>query len=205
MSRLNLSRAVGLAIAILATPALAQKTPQEVAAEREQWRQVCADPNPDLAAGYLQQALESGDPMARRICLRATLESENEDLRSSALRQVIGSLMLIRFNVTVPEEGGNRYIAPHLQNGLIFHATEGDPVSGRAMWSPLLANVVVDERAIGPANVFGSDIIWTGVAASSGRLHNCNLRASLAQGSQVEGQLVCDGDAPFAVTANLMD
>ncbi len=205
MKAIALPCILSLALGAVAGAASAE-TPQERAAKNEQWRQVCSDPNPDLAAGYLQQALESGNPTARRICLRATLESDNNDLRSSTLRQVIGSLPMVRFNVSVPEDADvNRYVTPYVQNGLIFHATEGNPVNGAALWSPLMENVVVDERAIGPANVFGSDVIWNGVAVAGGRLHNCSLKASLTEGSQVEGQLVCGGSAPFIVTADLLD
>lgn len=180
------------------------ETPDEYAARLEQWRQVCADPNPDLAAGHLQSALASGDVAARKICLRATLASDNEDLRSTALRQVVGTLPLIRFHVTPPAADANRYVTPYVQNGLIFHASNGDPLAGSAAWQPLMQNVTPHDEATGTVNVFGADLIWTG-KAYAGRWVSCSLRASLAPGSQVAGQLICEGGTPFAVEANLLD
>lgn len=191
-----------LAILPLASQA---ETPEEYAARLEQWRQVCSDPNPDLAAGHLQSALATGDPAARKICLRATLNSDNDDLRSTALRQVIGTLPLIRFHVTVPETDAYRYVAPYVQNGLIFHANNGDPSAGSATWQPLMENVTPHEGGTGTVNVFGSDLIWTGKAYASNRWNSCSLRASLNEGSQVTGQLICAGTTPFPVVANLLD
>lgn len=194
-----------LAILPFATHA---ETPDEYAARLEQWRQVCSDPNPDLAAGHLQSALASGDAAARKICLRATLGSDNEDLRSTALRQVVGTLPLIRFHVTVPDGGANALVAANTQNGLFFRANDGDPAAGSATWQPLLIDGTTHDRATGAVNVFGSEVIWAGKWTSTGsanRWQDCSLRATLSEGSQVSGQLVCDGGTPFAVQANLLD
>jgi hypothetical protein len=199
-----------IAILLLATwPMVAHaETPDEYAARLEQWRQVCSDPNPDLAAGHLQSALASGDTAARRICLRATLGSDNEDLRSTALRQVIGTLPLIRFHVTVPEAEADTLVSTHTQNGLIFQATDGNPTTGSATWQPLLANGKPHDRATGAVNVFGSDVIWAGNWTSTGNAgtwRDCSLRTTLTESSQISGQLVCGGGTPFPVQANLLD
>lgn len=190
----------------LAAPA---ETPEEYAARLEQWRQDCGDPNPDLAAGHLQTALASGDASARKICLRATLGSDNDDLRSTALRQVIGTLPLIRFEVTVPEADADPLISAYTRNGLLFHATEGDPTAGSATWQPLTATGVPNSKATGTVNVFGSDIIWGGIwtstAGNSGTWRSCSLKAALSEGNRINGQLVCGSGVPFPVTANLLD
>ena len=184
------------------------QTPEEYAAGLEQWRQVCSDPNPDLAAGHLQSALASGDAAARKICLRATLGSDNEDLRSTALRQVVGTLPVIRFHVTAPEVDANALVAANTQNGLLFQAKDGDPAAGSATWQPLLIGGTIHDRATGAVNVFGSDVVWAGKWTSTGGSsvwQDCSLRATLSEGSQISGQLVCEGGTPFAVQANLLD
>lgn len=184
------------------------ETPEEYAARLEQWRQVCSDPNPDLAAGHLQSALSSGAADARRICLRATLGSDNEDLRSTALRQVIGSLPLIRFTVTAPEGHANALVVANTQNGLLFRAKDGDPGAGSAVWQPLLTNGTTDERATGTVNVFGSEVIWAGkwtTTGGAGTWQDCSLKTSLTEGSQISGQLVCKGGAALPIQANLLD
>lgn len=184
------------------------ETPEEFAARLEQWRQVCSDPNPDLAAGHLQSALVSGDTEARKICLRATLGSDNDDLRSTALRQVIGTLPLIRFQVTAPETGADTVVAAHTQNGLFFQAKDGNPAAGSATWQPLLADGTPHDKATGTVNVFGSDVIWAGRWSSTGRANtwrDCSLKTTLTEGNQIGGQLVCEGGTPFTVQANLLD
>ncbi|TJZ88741.1 hypothetical protein FA743_19845 [Paracoccus gahaiensis] len=198
-----------ICLPFFASPIIAHaETPEEYAARLEQWRQVCSDPNPDLAAGHLQSALASSDAAARKICLRATLSSDNEDLRSTALRQVVGTLPLIRFRVTFPEASANTLVALNTQNGLFFRAKDGDAVAGSAIWQPLLIDGTTHDAANGEVHVFGSEIIWAGKWTSTGgaqRWQDCSLRTALSQGSRIAGQLVCDGGAPFAVEADLLD
>lgn len=195
------------AAALSMASASAQETAAEIAAERETWRMQCGDPNPDMATGYLVEALKGGDAGIRRICLRETLASDDQDLRSAALRIVIGNAPLIRFRVGEPEGDISEVDATIIamsQTGFIFVATAGDPDAGTATWSPLGDLAKPYPGYEGPVTVLGSGINWTGTMSLKGG-HQCRLRAELAPGTELQGTLQCNDGALIPMTANLLD
>lgn len=198
---------VSCAVALSNAPVSAQETAAEIAAERETWRMQCGDPNPDMATGYLVEALKGGDAGIRRICLRETLASDDQDLRSAALRIVVGNAPLIRFRVGEPESEiseADATIIAMSQTGFIFVATEGNPDAGTATWSPLGDLAGPNPNYTGPVTVLGSGVSWTGTMSLKGA-RQCRLRAELASGTELQGSLQCGDGALIPVTANLLD
>lgn len=199
--------------AVLATApvltAFAQTNAASVAAALQGWRDACSDPNPDLAIGYLGDAMATGNIDVRKACLRQVLASDNVDVQSAALRVIITHIPVIRFRVGELIEGraGGRgdEIVTALQHGLVFYGSNGNLANGTAQWMPLLRNTVPVDQSSGIVTVFGSSIHWAGQCYySKDELFDCQLSADMAEGGIVNG-LFRVWDLKFPVSANLFD
>lgn len=198
-----------LALAISCAPTLAAADANAVAAALQSWRDACSDPNPDLAVGYLGDAMATGNIDVRKACLRQILSSDNLDVQSAALRVLVASLPVIRFRTGKPNNGSAggraREISASLRHGLVFYASNGDAATATAQWSPLVRNTVPLETATGRVSVFGSSIHWAGTCYyDEGEVFDCQLSADLVEGDQLTGIFLIR-DMEFPVTASLFD
>lgn len=199
---------IGLvAVLIASVPVSAQDTAQNTAAILQTWRTACADPNPDLAIGYLQEAMNTKNRLVNRVCLRQVLESDNADVRSTALRIVVGSVPLIQFRVSKPEGeiGNNAQLWSYIQTGLVFQAVDGDPQNGSATWHSLVTNAQPNKNLAGQVDVFGSGLRWAGRVQIGVATNTCRLSAELTQGDAISGTFQCEAGPLFPVTASLLD
>lgn len=204
-----IGRFLVLVLAVSGAPNAASADANAVASALQSWRDACSDPNPDLAVGYLADALATGNIDVRKACLRQVLVSDNLDLQSAALRVLVASLPVIRFRAGTPNNGSAggraREIAASLQHGLVFYASNGDAATATAQWSPLVMNTAPVEAATGKVSVFGSSIHWAGSCYyREGQLFDCQLSADLVEGGQLTG-IFSLWDLQFPVTASLFD
>ncbi|MFC3119449.1 hypothetical protein ACFOHS_19335 [Jhaorihella thermophila] len=149
-----------LAVVSPPLPTAAQSNAASIAAALQSWRDACSDPNPDLVIGYMTDAVATGNIDVRKACLRQVFASDNVDLRSAALRTTITALPRIRFRVSPEAKEGRLY--PAIQTGLIFQATDGDPVTGTAKWYTLVNNVEPSDDYSGTVAVLSAGIVWKG-------------------------------------------
>ncbi len=205
----NAFLAVCLPMMILPTaPALAQSNAETIAASLQSWRDACSDPNPDLALGYLMDAVATGSVDVRKACLRQVLLSDNADLQNSALRVLITSLPVIRFRMTEEVRPGNSRIAhlvASLKTGLLFQVSDGNAQAGTAIWRPAIDTPQPGADAAGTMTVFGSDVHWAGTAAYYGKTYPCTLTASLVEGKRLAGIFACESSVSIPVEANPFD
>lgn len=201
--------ALGLLPAMLPlTPAHGQSNAATIAATLQSWRDVCSDPNPDLALGYLMDAVATGSVDVRKACLRQVLLSDNADVQNAALRVLMTSLPVVRFRVTGEVRDGlssYMYLLRSIQSGLIFQVSEGNSQAGTATWKPAIDTPMPGENARGTMTVFGSDVHWAGIATSDRTDWSCTLTASLTGGTRVVGTFVCAARTPVPVEASLFD
>jgi len=186
--------------------AYAQSTAQNTAAILQTWQTNCGDPNPELAIGYLRDAMKTNDPIIDRICLRQGLNSDNGDVRSAALRAAIASGSMLLFQVTEPKGDSLPYndknLWSYMQTGLFIHVTGGNVQTGTATWQPMVGLAQPSQQYQGTVNVIGSIVRW------GGRIFNssiCQLTAKLGQGDVLQGTFQCNGGALFPVTTHLLN
>lgn len=201
--------AIGLLpIALQGNLASAQSNAETIAATLQSWRDVCSDPNPDLALGYLMDAMGTGSVDVRKACLRQVLLTDNADLQNSALRVLMTSLPVVRFRVTEEIEDGLNsylYIQRSIRTGLIFQVSDGNVQAGTATWKPAIDTPMPSETATGTMTIFGSDVHWAGIATSDRDDWSCTLSASLVEGTRLAGTFVCAARTPIPVEASLFD
>lgn len=205
----NLFLAACLSMTILpASLGFAQSNAETIAATLQSWRDACSDPNPDLALGYLMDAVATGSVDVRKACLRQVLLSDNADLQNSALRVLMTSLPVVRFRMTEEIRPANSRIAhliASLRTGLLFQVSDGNTQAGTATWRPAIDTPQPGEEATGTMTVFGSDVHWAGMATYYGKTYPCSLTVSLVEGQRLAGTLVCESSAPIPVEANPFD
>jgi hypothetical protein len=190
--------------------AVAQSNAASIAAAMQSWRDACGDPNPDLALGYLVDAVATGNIDVRKACLRQILASDNSDLRSSALRVVIATLPLIRFRVGAPEaddrlNSSDARIQKSISTGLVFQSSGGNADTGTATWFPLIANPAASQELQGTVTVLGSGVIWAGRAQYANIRDDCKLTAELDTETHLIGQFQCGTGYLFPVSASMLD
>lgn len=204
-----LRRFLILALALSGAPTFATADASSVAAALQSWRDACSDPNPDLAVGYLSDAMATGNIDVRKACLRQVLSSDNVDVQSAALRVLVTSLPMVRFRTGTPNNGNAggraREISGALRHGLVFYVSNGDASTGSAQWSPLVMNTAPIETATGRVNVFGSSIQWAGKCYyNEDLLIDCQLSADLTENGQLTG-IFSIWDLEYPVSASLYD
>ncbi|MGB7270818.1 MAG: hypothetical protein WBC90_15000 [Albidovulum sp.] len=199
-----------VALVLAAGAAQAQSSASSVAANMQSWRDACGDPNPDLALGYLIEAVATNSIDVRKACLRQVLASDNVDLRSSALRVIIASLPVIRFRLKEPDaaakmSNNDTWLQQSIVTGLVFRAANGSAETGTATWYPLIAKPEPDEELKGTVTVLGSGVIWAGRVQYSNIRDDCKLVAELGADTLLEGHFQCGIGNTFPVFANLLD
>lgn len=193
---------------LTAAPAAAQSNAETIAATLQSWRDACSDPNPDLALGYLMDAVATGSVDVRKACLRQVLLSDNADLQNSALRVLMTSLPVVRFRVTEEVQPSNTrfaHLVASLRTGLLFQVSDGNAQTGTAVWKPAIDAPQPGEGAAGTMTIFGSDVHWAGTAAYYGKIYPCTLMASLVEGKRLAGVFVCESNMSIPVEASLFD
>lgn len=185
-----------------------QSNAATIAAALQSWRDVCSDPNPDLALGYLMDAMATGSVDVRKACLRQVLMSDNADTLNAALRVLMTSLPVVRFRMTGEvRDSLNAYmhLVRSIQTGLIFQVADGNAQAGTATWKPAIDTPMPGETATGTMTVFGSDVHWAGIARSGSSDWSCTLTAALTEGTRIVGTFVCAARTPIPVEASLFD
>lgn len=203
-----ISTACSLSLAVLPQTALAQSEAQSIAAALQTWRDACSDPNPDLALGYLIDAVATNSVDVRKACLRQVLVSDNPDVQNAALRVLMTSVPVVRFRVTEavkPVSNSTRKLISSIQTGLLFYSTNGNQASGTATWSPIIDTPQPVPTSTGTMTVFGSDVHWVGAAHYYASDNPCTLTAALTGGSKLVGALVCESSVTIPVEASLFD
>ena len=205
----NAFLAACLPMTILPTsPAFAQSNAETIAATLQSWRDACSDPNPDLALGYLMDAVATGSVDVRKACLRQVLLSDNADLQNSALRVLMTTLPVVRFRVTEEVKAGTTrfaHLVASLKTGLLFQVSDGNAQAGTAVGRPAGDTPQPGEEAAGTMTVFGSDVHWAGTATYYGKTYPCTLMASLVEGKRLAGFFVCESTMSIPVEASPFD
>jgi len=205
----NVFLAACLSMMILpVAPGFAQSNAETIAATLQSWRDACSDPNPDLALGYLMDAVATGSVDVRKACLRQVLLSDNADLQNSALRVLMTSLPVVRFRMTEEIRATTTrfaHLVASLRTGLLFQVSGGNAQAGTATWRPAIDTPQPGEEATGTMTVFGSDVHWAGTAVYNGTTYPCSLMASLVEGQRLAGVFVCESSMTIPVEANPFD
>jgi hypothetical protein len=199
-----------VALVVAASTAQAQSNASSIAATMQSWRDACGDPNPDLALGYLIEAVATNSIDVRKACLRQVLASDNVDLRSSALRVTIASLPIIRFRMaeqdaTVQVNSSDMRLRQAIVTGLVFQAANGSAETGTATWYPLVSNPTPSEELKGTVTVLGPGVIWAGRLQYANIRDDCKLTAELGADTLLEGHFQCGTGYAFGISANLLD
>ena len=205
----NAFLAACLPMTILPTsPAFAQSNAETIAATLQSWRDACSDPNPDLALGYLMDAVATGSVDVRKACLRQVLLSDNADLQNSALRVLMTTLPVVRFRVTEEVKAGTTrfaHLVASLKTGLLFQVSDGNAQAGTAVWRPAVDTPQPGEEAAGRMTVCRGGVHWAGTATYYGKNYHCTLMASLVEGKRVAGFFVCESTMSIPVEASPFD
>ncbi|MEO1313094.1 MAG: hypothetical protein AAFV27_04365 [Pseudomonadota bacterium] len=201
--RIKILIIAAISLALTSGVSQAQSNAQTVAAALQSWRDACGDPNPDLAIGYLADAVATNNIDVRKACMRQVFASDNVDLKSAALRITIAALPLVRFRVEKPAEAGRFYNT--IQTGFVFSAANGDEAKGTATWFTTISNTQPEETYSGTVSVLGPGIVWQGKVRYGSGAYVCQLATDLADGAVLQGIVNCGNLGVYNITANLMD
>lgn len=199
---------VCLSVAIMPVQSLAQSNAGTIAATLQSWRDACSDPNPDLALGYLIDAVATNSTDVRKTCLRQVLLSDNVDLQNAAMRVVMTSIPVVRFRMTEEIKSRNgriNHVVQSIRAGLLFYSKDGDQTLGTATWQPIVDTPRPVETATGTMTVFGSDVHWVGTANYLGNDFACSLQATLTEGTRIVGSFICESADAIPIEASLFD
>lgn len=183
--------------------------PETRAAALQKARAQCNDPDVDIRAAYIEEAISSGDETKKRICLKLALSSDNTDIKNLGLRTAISSLEQIAF---VPKQENNAMsdekkddqavqFANAISSGLILEKVSQ---KGSVIWYSKVHNTKFDEHFAGKLSLNGSQAAWSGrvkYGTYSTTECVCSITASLKESGKLEGSLSCGDRGTYEVTA----